>query len=117
VDYPLLTPKLLGRLLRAFRSRAEEKQIVVPCIGRRSGHPIVAARGLAAEFRACARRGGTARDVIYRVTRPDRVLRVAVRDAAIFRDFDSLASYRVCLRQLRRRQDGRPNARRACTRP
>jgi molybdenum cofactor cytidylyltransferase len=111
VDYPLLTPRLLARLARAFSRRAGWQQIVVPAIGRRTGHPILVARELAAEFRACARHGGTARDVIYRATRPDRVLRVPVRDVSIFRDFDSLASYRRCLRLSRLREHRRARAR------
>jgi len=103
VDYPLLTPRIIARLLRAFHTRKKRQGIVFPAIGSRSGHPIVVSRALVAEFRACARRGGTARDVIYRETHADRMLRVPVRDAAIFRDFDSPASYRLCLRLLRRR--------------
>jgi len=111
VDYPLLTPRLLARLLRAFRRRARRKQIVAPAIGRRTGHPILVSRELAPEFRSCSRRGGTARNVIYRATYPDRVLRVPVRDRAIFRDFDSPGSYRRCLRLAGLRPTRRSSAR------
>jgi CTP:molybdopterin cytidylyltransferase MocA len=97
VDYPLLAPPLLERLVREFTARASRETIVAPSIGRRTGHPILVSRGLVQEFRECARRGGTARDVIYRATHTDRLLRVPVRDGAIFRDFDSPASYRRCL--------------------
>jgi len=111
VDYPLLTPRLLERLLQAFHTRARWQQIVVPAIGRRTGHPILVSRELAPEFRFCVRQGGTARDVIYRATRPDRVLRVPVRERAIFRDFDSPASYRLCLQLAVRRTAPGPSAR------
>jgi len=111
VDYPLLTPRLLARLLRVFRTRARWQQIVVPAIGRRTGHPILVSRELAPEFRSSYRRGGTARDVIYRATQPDRVLRVPVRDRAIFQDFDSPASYRRCLRLAGLRAVRRSSAR------
>ena len=111
VDYPLLSPRLLARLLHAFHIRARGQQIVVPAIGRRTGHPILVSRELAPEFRTCARQGGTARDVIYRPTQPDRVVRVPVRDRTIFRDFDSPASYRLCLRLAGLRAARRSSAR------
>ena len=97
VDYPLVSSRLLARLLRAFRRRARRHHIVAPARGRRTGHPLLVSRQVSLEFFQAARSGGTARDVIYRTTRPDRVLRVRVRDAAIFRDFDSPVSYRLCV--------------------
>jgi molybdenum cofactor cytidylyltransferase len=97
VDYPLISPALLAALIKAYRRREPQHQIVMPAIGRRAGHPVIVAPGLRAEFYGAR----TARDVIYR--NGHRVLLLRVRDSAIFRDFDSLASYRLCLRLLRRR--------------
>ena len=115
VDYPLVRARLVDRLLRRFYRRGAGQQIVAPAIGPRTGHPILVARALIPEFRACERRGGTAREVIYRKTQPDRMARVAVRDRAIHVDFDSQASYQRCLRALRR-QSAERSVMRTCRR-
>jgi len=102
VDYPLLFTGLLSRLWWAYSHRAPGQTIVVPEMHGRDGHPILVAPELRYEFL----RAQTARDVVHRQDRPYRLLRVQVRDAAIFRDFDSPSSYQLCLRMM----DGRYRA-------
>ncbi len=96
VDYPLLFPGLLARLWWAYSHRAPGEGIVVPAMNGRDGHPILVAPELRREFA----RAEKARDVVHRPDRPQRLLRVRVRDTAIFRDFDSPSTYRLCVRLL-----------------
>jgi len=99
VDYPLISPGLLARLRWAYVHRSPHQQIVAPSIGRRDGHPILVAPSLRAEFA----RARTARDVVHHPDRQSRNLHVPVHDSAIFRDFDSPSTYRLCVRMLRAR--------------
>ncbi|MFZ0911266.1 MAG: NTP transferase domain-containing protein [Candidatus Acidiferrales bacterium] len=101
VDQPLLTRKLVERLVKAFRARRPKQKIVMPRAGKRAGHPIVCDGGLRGELRAAQ----TAREVVYRDQSRIRYVRVA--DDAIWSDFDSNAAYRRCLRQYRLRQNQR----------
>ena len=96
VDYPLLSTGLLARLRWAYTHRWPGESIVVPEMEGRDGHPILVASELRREFL----RAKTARDVVHRKDRQHRILRVPVRDAAIFRDFDSPSTYRLCVRLL-----------------
>jgi CTP:molybdopterin cytidylyltransferase MocA len=96
VDYPLLFPGLLARLWWAYIHRSPGEAIVVPAMHGRDGHPILVAPELRREFL----RAETARDVVHRKDRPQRILRVRVRDQAIFRDFDSPSTYRLCVSLL-----------------
>ena len=89
-------PGLLARLLWAYSYRVPGEGIVVPAMDGRDGHPILVAPELRTEFV----RAKKARDVVHRQDRPQRILRVRVRDVAIFRDFDSPSTYRLCLRLL-----------------
>jgi len=100
VDYPLLFPGLLARLRWAYTHRYPHQRIVVPTIGSRDGHPVLVAPEMRREFA----RARTAREVVHRPDKQDRVLRVPVRERAIFRDFDSPATYRLCVRLLRDHQ-------------
>jgi CTP:molybdopterin cytidylyltransferase MocA len=99
VDYPLLFPGLLARLRWAYIHRAPHQRIVVPTLGNRDGHPVLVAPELRAEFA----RAKTARDVVHHPAKQGRLLSVPVRDPAIFRDFDSSSTYRLCARLLRGR--------------
>jgi len=96
VDYPLISTGLLARLRWAYLHRFPGEAIVAPALGGRDGHPILVAPQLRPEFL----RARKARDVVHRPDRLERILRVRVRDAAIFRDFDSPATYRLCVRLL-----------------
>ena len=96
VDYPLIFPGLLARLWWAYSHRSPGEGIIVPAMDGRDGHPILVAPELRTEFV----RAKKARDVVHRQDRPQRILRVGVRDVAIFLDFDSPSTYRLCLRLL-----------------
>ena len=92
VDQPLLTKTLVARLAREFTAREPQEKIVMPRGGKRAGHPILCHGDLRLELRAAS----TAREVVYRD--PARIKYVPVRDAAIWQDYDSVSSYRRCLR-------------------
>lgn len=88
VDYPLLRPAVIRRLVDGFETRLAHHTIVAPRFRGRSGHPVIFAPGMRQELA----RAQTAREVVYRD--PQRVKFVGVRTAAIWQDFDTGASYR-----------------------
>jgi len=98
IDHPLLQRKTIQQLVRAFRTRDESQEIVVPRRGRLDGHPAIVSGKLRTEFF----KSKTARDVIYRV--PARVRAREVQTRAIFTDFDTPESYRLCLRKFELRK-------------
>jgi len=95
VDHPLLKRKTIQQLVGAFRTREEKQEIAIPRHGRLYGHPAIVAGKLRAEFF----KSKTARDVIYRL--PSRVRAIEVQTRAIFTDFDTPESYRLCLRKFK----------------
>ena len=97
VDHPLLTRRLLWRLVAAFDHRAPEKKIFLPRFGRRAGHPTI----FSPETRAEIETARTAREVVYRDRK--RIAYVAARSSAIWEDFDSPATYARCLQKFLRR--------------
>ncbi len=101
VDQPLLTAGLVARMIRAFQKRAVGKLIVMPRKGRRAGHPILCAEELRGELEQAR----TAREVVYRDDR--RVQFVAVSDVSIWADYDSLWTYRRCVRMFLRQRKPR----------
>jgi len=98
IDHPLLQRKTIQQLVQAFRTRDESQEIVVPRRGRLDGHPAIVSGKLRTEFF----KSKTARDVIYRV--PARVRAREVQTRAIFTDFDTPESYRLCLRKFELRK-------------
>ncbi len=101
VDQPLLTAALVARLVRAFQKRTAEKLIVMPRKGKRAGHPILCSEKLRGELEQAR----TAREVVYRDDR--RVQFVPVSDVSIWADFDSLWTYRRCVRMFLRQRKPR----------
>ena len=97
VDYPLLTPALVTRLVEGFLARADAQQIAMPCFRGRAGHPVIFAASLRGELQ----RAATAREVVYRD--PARIKKVAARTPAIWQDMDSPAAYRARLRTFHQR--------------
>jgi len=95
IDHPLLKRKTIQRLVRAFQTREGSQQIVIPQHGSLYGHPAIVSGNLRAEFL----KSKTARDVIYRL--PSRVRAIEVQTRAIFTDFDTPESYRLCLREFK----------------
>ena len=96
VDYPLLTPAVIRRLVTGFRNKLKHHTIVVPTFRRRRGHPVI----FSPEMRQELANAQTAKEVVCRDKR--RVKLVWVGTPAIWQDFDTLASYRSCRREYRR---------------
>ena len=97
VDYPLLTPAIINRLVAGFAERLPRENIAAPRFRRRSGHPVI----FASELRRELARAASAREVVYRD--PARVKFVSVRSEAIWRDLDTAAAYRAGQRALDKR--------------
>jgi len=97
IDHPLLKRKTIQQLARAFQTREESQEIVIPRHGSLYGHPAIVSGKLRQEFF----KSKTARDVIYRL--PSRVRAIEVQTRAIFTDFDTPESYRLCLRKFKSR--------------
>jgi molybdenum cofactor cytidylyltransferase len=95
VDHPLLKRKTIQKLVRAFRTRNASQEITVPLHGRLYGHPAVVSGKLRREFF----KSKTARDVIYLL--PARVQAVGLHTRAIFADFHTPESYRLCLKKFK----------------
>jgi CTP:molybdopterin cytidylyltransferase MocA len=95
VDHPLLDRKTIQRLVRAYRTRDESQQITIPRRGRLCGHPAIVSGKLRREFF----KWKTAREVIYLL--PARVQAVEVHSRAIFADFNTAESYRLCLKKFK----------------
>jgi CTP:molybdopterin cytidylyltransferase MocA len=96
VDYPLLTPKVIRRLVAGFRRKRAGQTIVVPVFRSRAGHPVIFSPARRRELV----RARNARDVVQK--NPRRLKLVSVATSAIWRDFDSLSSYRRVRRSCRR---------------
>jgi CTP:molybdopterin cytidylyltransferase MocA len=96
VDYPLLTPKVIRCLVAGFRRKRAEQTIVLPVFRGRAGHPVIFSPSLRGELA----RARNARQVVKKD--PRRVKLVPVATSAIWRDFDSLSSYRRLRRAHRR---------------
>jgi len=94
IDHPLLKRETIQQLVRAFRTREKTQEIAIPRHGRLYGHPAIVSGKLWAEFF----KSKSARDVIYRL--PSRVRAIEVQTRAIFTDFDTPESYRLCLRKF-----------------
>lgn len=97
VDHPLLQKATIRALVAAFRAREPFRQIVMPRYGRSYGHPVIVAAALREEFFDAE----MARDVVYRV--PERIKIVVSRSAEIFEDFNTIESYRGCVRRYEMR--------------
>lgn len=96
VDLPLLTPALVQDVVRGFLERPAGKEIVMPRCGERNGHPVILSAEMVPELRLAP----TAREVVYRD--PERLLLFPVDLSAIYRDIDTPAAYRACLRDFKR---------------
>ncbi|MGB6482761.1 MAG: nucleotidyltransferase family protein [Candidatus Acidiferrales bacterium] len=97
VDLVFLTQELIEQLATAFLKRGPNKAIVMPICNGRDGHPVI----LAAELRRELRRVKTAREVVNRD--PRRIERVNVNTVAIWKDFDTPASYARLRREFAKR--------------
>jgi molybdenum cofactor cytidylyltransferase len=91
VDSPAVAEDTVAKLTRAFEQRKPSTLFVIPRQSGKRGHPVVAARSIAAEFLALPPTA-EARDVVH--AHVDRTEYVDVDDAGIFTDVDDPEAYR-----------------------
>ena len=96
VDYPLLTRRLVHRLVAAFRRRRDGEEIVLPVNRRRRGHPVIFSHAIRSEF-TWAR---SAREVVEKDR--FRVREVQVNTPAIWKGFGTPSAYRRRLSETQR---------------
>jgi len=102
VDYPLLTGRLIRRLVSAFKRRPAGHAIVVPVYRGRRGHPVLFSWSIRSELA----HAHSAREVVEKDL--GRVKAVEVSTPAIWQDFDTPAAYQRCQRAyLRQRNTSR----------
>ena len=87
VDYPLLTRRLIRRLVTAFQRRKAGLTIVVPVYRKRKGHPVLFSWTIRREFAHAS----SAREVVEKDL--GRVKEVQIGTPAIWQDFDTLSAY------------------------
>lgn len=91
VDCPAVEAGTVEKLARAFEERNPSTLFVIPRQSGRRGHPVLAARSVAAEFLALPPTA-EARDVVH--AHVDRTEYVDVDDVGIFTDVDDPEAYR-----------------------
>ena len=96
LDFPLLTPEVVRRLVAAFLRRSKTQAITAPSFRRRAGHPVI----FAAKIRRELETAKAARDVVYRDL--SRIRFASVRTPAIWLDFDTPSAYRRRVREYMR---------------
>ncbi len=91
VDSPAVAEGTVATLARAFERRKSSTLVVIPRQSGKRGHPVVAARSIAAEFLALPPTA-EAREVVH--AHVDRTEYVDVDDPGIFTDVDDPEAYR-----------------------
>jgi molybdenum cofactor cytidylyltransferase len=91
VDSPAVESDTVAKLIQAFDQRDPSTLFVIPRQSGRRGHPVVAARSIAAEFLALPPTA-EAREVVH--AHVDRTEYVDVDDDGIFTDVDDPEAYR-----------------------
>lgn len=91
VDSPAVEEDTVAKLARSFEQRKPETLFVIPRQSGKRGHPVFAARSIAAEFLALPPTG-EAREVVH--AHVDRTEYVDVDDSGIFTDVDDPEAYR-----------------------
>jgi len=99
VDQPLLQKATIQKLVRAFRTRKSTQQVVMPRHKQTDGHPVIISSAVRKEFFQAE----TAREVVYR--RPERIRTIEVDTPAVYEDFNSSETYRLCLRKYLAREE------------
>jgi CTP:molybdopterin cytidylyltransferase MocA len=94
VDHALLKRSTVEQLVRAFRTRSNPQEIVMPRHNSTYGHPVIVSAAVRPEFFNAP----TAREVIYQV--PERIRVLNVRTRSIFEDFSTPETYESCLRKF-----------------
>lgn len=96
VDYPLLRPAHLRRLLATFCTRPDS-QIFVPSHARHGGHPVLFRMAIRPEIERLGP-GRTLRDIVYQ--NPGRICFVPINSSAHRADFDTPDQYRRLARRF-----------------
>ena len=91
VDSPSVEAETVAKLAQAFERRNPSTLFVIPRRAGKRGHPVLAARSVAAEFLALPPTA-EAREIVH--ARVDRTEYVDVDDAGIFTDVDDPEAYR-----------------------
>ena len=91
VDSPAVEADTVAKLVRAFEQRKPSTLFVIPRQSGKRGHPVFAARSIAAELLALPPTA-EAREVVH--AHVDRTEYVDVDDAGIFTDVDDPEAYR-----------------------
>jgi CTP:molybdopterin cytidylyltransferase MocA len=91
VDCPAVAEDTVAALARAFEHRKSSTLFVIPRQSGKRGHPVLAARTIAAEFLALPPTA-EAREVVH--AHVDRTEYVDLDDAGIFTDVDDPEAYR-----------------------
>jgi CTP:molybdopterin cytidylyltransferase MocA len=91
VDSPAVEADTVARLARAFEQRDSSTLFVIPRQSDKRGHPVLAARSIAAEFLALAATA-EAREIVH--AHVDRTEYLDVEDSGIFADVDDPEAYR-----------------------
>ena len=91
VDSPAVAEDTVAKLARAFERRKPSTLFVIPRQSGKRGHPVFAARSIAAELLALPPTA-EAREVVH--AHVDRTEYVDVDDAGIFTDVDDPEAYR-----------------------
>lgn len=98
VDSPAVSEETVAKLAQAFEDRGPSTQFVIPRRDGKRGHPVFAARAMAAEFLALPP-SGEAREVVH--AHVARTRYVDVEDAGIFADVDDPEAYRRLQERLK----------------
>jgi molybdenum cofactor cytidylyltransferase len=100
VDSPAVEADTVARLARAFDQRDASTLFVIPRQAGKRGHPVVAARSMAAAFLALPPTA-EAREIVH--AHVHRTEYVDVEDAGIFTDVDDPEAYRRLQQSLKER--------------
>jgi molybdenum cofactor cytidylyltransferase len=100
VDSPAVAEDTVAKLARTFEQRDPSTQFVIPRQSGKRGHPVIAARSIAAEFLALPATA-EAREVVH--AHVDRTEYVDVDDPGIFTDVDDPEGYRLLQERLKER--------------
>lgn len=101
VDFPLISPLEVGRLVDALRTEEPGRSIFVPSHQMKRGHPVLCRREVAGEFAALPK-GTPARAVLN--ASPERIFYALFDEAYILMDMDTREDYARCLEAYRARK-------------
>jgi molybdenum cofactor cytidylyltransferase len=93
-DHPLITPKVINKVIEAYKN--SDKGIVIPVHEKKRGHPLLINRKYIDKIDQLDNSVGL-RSLAY--TYPDDVLEIEINDPCILRDFDTYTDYLKVINQ------------------